>query len=141
VNTVVTGLSEAETAALRSVFAPYGEVAAVWLFGSRARGDADADSDLDLAVDPWPGQDARRHRLDMLADLVERGFENVDLVFLDGDDPVLRFEALRELAVVMAAPGYDPAAAFLRSWRDHEDTAKWRAMSRDALLDAILERA
>ncbi len=32
----------------------------------------------------------------MLADLVRAGFDNVDLVFLDADDTVLKYYAIRD---------------------------------------------
>jgi uncharacterized protein len=127
---------------LRAVFAPYAEVAGVWLFGSHARGTATASSDVDLAVDPIPGGggDARGRKLDMLADLVGAGFERVDLVILDSDDPVLRFEAIGPNVLVYAAHGYDPAEAFVRAIRQFDDTAPLRARYRDAYFERLLRR-
>jgi uncharacterized protein len=125
---------------LRAVFEDYGEVAGVWLFGSHARGAASARSDLDLAVDPvaGTGSGARARKLDMLTDLVGAGFENVDLVILDGDDPVLRFEAIGPNVLVHAAPGYDPAEAFVQALRQYDDTAPLRARYREAYYERLL---
>jgi predicted nucleotidyltransferase len=125
---------------LRTVFAAYPEVAGVWLFGSHAKGTATARSDVDLAVEPavGTGDGARSRKLDMLADLVGAGFENVDLVILDTDDPVLRFEVIGSNALVHAAPGYDPAEAFVRALRDHDDTAPLRARNRAAFYERLL---
>ena len=133
-------MTEAEVERLREVFARYPEVAGVWLFGSHARGDARARSDVDLAVDPVdPSTPAARERkLDMLTDLVGAGFEDVDLVILDRDDPVLRFEALKQNVVVYAAPGYDAAEAFVQALRQYDDTARLRAMQREAYFDRLL---
>jgi uncharacterized protein len=80
---------------------------------------------VDLAIDPaaGAGSGARARKLDMLTDLVGAGFENVDLVILDGDDPVLRFEAIGPNVLVHAAPGYDPAEAFVQALRQYDDTA------------------
>ena len=125
---------------LRTVFAAYGEVAGVWLFGSHARGTATARSDLDLAVDPTEGtgDGARRRKLDMLTDLVGAGFENVDLVILDTDDPVLRFETIGPNVLVHAAPGYDPAEAFVQALRQYDDTAPLRGRIRAAYYERLL---
>ena len=133
-------MTEVELERLREVFARYPEVAGVWLFGSHARGDARARSDIDLAVDPVdPASPAARQRkLDMLTDLVAAGFEDVDLVILDRDDPVLRFEALKQNVVVYAAPGYDAAEAFVQALRHYDDTARLRAMQREAYFDRLL---
>jgi uncharacterized protein len=127
---------------LRDVFAAYPEVAGVWLFGSHAVDAARADSDLDLAVDPVePASGATRARkLDMLADLVGAGFDEVDLVILDRDDPVLRFEAVKHHALVYAAPGYDPAEAFVQALRQYDDTAPLRARMREAFYARLLNR-
>jgi predicted nucleotidyltransferase len=127
---------------LRDVFASYGEVAGVWLFGSQARGTASGRSDVDLAVDPVDGlgSEARARKLDMLTDLVGAGFENVDLVVIDRDDPVLRFEAIGPNVLVYAAPGYDPAEEFVQALRQYDDTAPLRARMREAFYERLLRR-
>ena len=136
------GMTDAELERLRSVFERYPEVAGVWLFGSHARGDARARSDVDLAVDPVDPSSgaARQRKLDMLTELVGAGFEDVDLVILDRDDPVLRFEAIKENTVVYAAPGYDPAEAFVQALRYYEDTAWLRAIVREAYYERLMSR-
>lgn len=116
---------------LHDVFARYPEVAGAWLFGSHARGTARPDSDVDLAVDPaTPG--ARARKLDLLADLVGAGFEDVDLVVLDREDPVLRWEAIGPNRLVYAAAGYDAEAAFAWALRQYDDTAPLRTIQREA---------
>lgn len=133
-------MTEVDVDRLREVFARYPEVAGVWLFGSHARGDARARSDVDLAVDPVNRSSpaARERKLDMLTDLVGAGFEDVDLVILDRDDPVLRFEALKQNVVVYAAPGYDAAEAFVQALRYYDDTARLRAVQREAYFERLL---
>jgi uncharacterized protein len=127
---------------LRAVFASYPEVAGVWLFGSHAQGTSNARSDVDLAVDPdsGAGSGARSRKLDMLADLVDAGFERVDLVILDTDDPVLRFQAIAPNVLVYAAPDYDPAEAFVAALRQFDDTAPLRARYRAAYYERLLRR-
>ncbi|MDZ7799540.1 MAG: nucleotidyltransferase domain-containing protein [Trueperaceae bacterium] len=125
---------------LREVFARYPEVAAVWLFGSHARGGAGAASDVDLAVEPRTPE-ARRRKLDMLGDLVEAGFENVDLIILDRNDPVLRFEAMQPFDVIYAAPGVDPFESFLRAFKVYWDTEPLRRRMRRRTFERFSDRA
>lgn len=125
---------------LHDVFARYPEVAVVWLFGSHARGGAGAASDVDLAVEPRTPE-ARRRKLDMLSDLVAAGFENVDLVLLDHDDPVLRFEAMQPFDVIYAAPGIDPFESFLRAFKLFWDTEPLRRGMRRRTFDRFSDRA
>lgn len=130
-------MTDEELARLRNVFARYPGVAAVWLFGSRARGRARTSSDIDLAVEPF-GASVRERKLDMLTDLVRAGFENVDLVVLDRDDPVLRYEVIGPNVVVYAAPGYDPAEAWVQALRRYLDTAPLRRRVREAYYERLL---
>ena len=119
------------------MFAEYPGVAAVWLFGSQARGEARAASDVDLAVEP-ADPSIRHRKLDMLTDLVRAGFENVDMVILDRDDPVLRYEAIGPNIVVYAAPDYDPAEAWAQALRRYLDTAPLRRRVREAYYERLL---
>ena len=48
----------------------------------------------------------------MLADLAGRGFDNVDLVFPDTDDIVLKFEAARRNRLVYEAGDFDRGSYF-----------------------------
>lgn len=122
---------------LHDVFARYPEVAGAWLFGSHARGTARPDSDVDLAVDPATPA-ARARKLDLLADLVGAGFDDVDLVVLDRDDPVLRWEAIGPNRLVYGAPGYDAEGAFAWALRQYDDTAPLRAIQRTAYYARLL---
>ena len=138
-------MKDADLVRLREVFARYPEVAGVWLFGSHAHGTASARSDVDLAIDPAEanvalgpaGPSARDRKLDLLADLVEAGFERVDLVVLDRDDPVLRFEAIGPNRLVYAAAGYDPDEAFAQALRRYDDTARLRRLVREAYFEGL----
>ena len=56
-------------------------------------------------------QKYRQHKLDLLADLVEAGLDDVDLVVLGPEDEtrdvVLQFEALKHNALLYARDGFD----------------------------------
>jgi hypothetical protein len=91
---------------------------------------------VDLAIDPAaPG--ARERKLDILADLVEAGFEHVDLVVLDRDDPVLRFEAIGPNRLVYGAADYDPPQAFAQALRRYDDTSRLRQLVREAYFEGL----
>ena len=91
---------------LKKVFKKYPEIEAVYLFGSAATGKLHRESDIDLALYPDSSQ-LREKKLDMLTELARLGFCNVDLVFMDKNDIVLQYEAVRQNIVVYQAPGFD----------------------------------
>jgi predicted nucleotidyltransferase len=90
-----------DIALLEHVFRGYEDVEAVYLFGSAASGRTQPASDLDLAVVPRHPRVVAR-RLDILADLARIGYCEVDLVFLNTDDLVLAYEAVRLNQLVYA---------------------------------------
>lgn len=78
---------------LRPAFAAHPEIAAAYVFGSVARGEARADSDLDVGlVFSRRNEDARDHP-DLIAELADEisravGHERVDLVVLEPQGPI-----------------------------------------------------
>lgn len=84
---------------LVDIFSQYDQVQAVYLFGSGVTGKKHAESDLDLAIVPR-SEKVREQKLDILADLARHGFDRVDLVYLDTDDIVLRYEAVKHNQLV-----------------------------------------
>ena len=89
---------------LRRPFDGAREIAAAWVFGSVARGDARADSDLDVAVllrDPGASAVTHRRGLSDLAARLERAAgREVDLVVLSLRDPIVAHRALSEGVLV-----------------------------------------
>lgn len=77
----------------------------------------------------------------MLADLVAAGYDDVDLVILERDDPVLRLEAIGAHRLVYAAPGYDAPEALVRALREHDEGARLRRIQREALYERLLRGA
>lgn len=75
-------------------------LAAAWVFGSVARGEARADSDIDVAVllsDPSANALSMRRELMRLAANLERAAQRrVDLVVLGVHDPMLAHRVLSE---------------------------------------------
>jgi hypothetical protein len=95
------GLTREQEAALSPCFAAHSEIAAVYLFGSVARGEAGAESDVDLGiVFRRRGATARDHHdlLGRLAYSLSRvlGHERIDLVVLEPQGPIFCHRVLLE---------------------------------------------
>jgi len=122
---------------LPGIFARYADIQAVYLFGSRAAGNAHAASDLDLAIVPRDPS-TRGRKLDLLADLARHGFCDVDLVFLDTDDIVTRYEAVRLNELVYAAADFDRGALYSSIVRQYLDFLPYLNVQRLAYKRSIL---
>ncbi len=123
---------------LERIFEKYPEISAVYLFGSRALGSARPESDLDLAiVSSSPG--AHAHRLDLLAELAKEGLDNVDLVFLDTSDIVLRFEAVRPNRLIYAREAFDHGGYYSKIVRQYFDFLPHLNTQREAYKRRILD--
>ncbi|MBI5841324.1 MAG: nucleotidyltransferase domain-containing protein [Chloroflexi bacterium] len=122
---------------LPAIFQKYSGIQAVYVFGSAASGRLHDESDLDLAV---YSHDSSIHaqRLDILADLTRQGFNNVDLVFLDKNDVVLRFEAVRQNRLIYCAKDFDASAFFSLVLRQYFDFAPYLKTQREAYKRRVL---
>ncbi len=121
---------------LPEIFEKFPDIQAVYLFGSAATGEMHAESDLDLAVVPRRG--ATLDKLEILTELARHGFDNVDLVILDTDDIVLKYEAVRHNKVVYAAEDFDPGAMFSLVVREYLDFLPYLERQRKAYKEKIL---
>ncbi|MGB9724154.1 MAG: nucleotidyltransferase domain-containing protein [Chloroflexia bacterium] len=92
---------------------------------------------LDLAIVPrHPGLRARR--LDILADLARHGFCRVDLVFLDTEDIVLKYEAVRGNRLVYQAEDFDRGEMYSRVVRQYLDFLPYLQVQREAYKRRVL---
>ncbi len=94
------------------------------------------ESDIDLGCSE--GEGVRSEKLDMLADLADAGFCDVDLVFLPEDDIVLRFEAVRHNCIVYQRPDFDPGTLYSLTLRMYFDFLPYLRVQREAYKDRIL---
>ena len=105
---------------LKEVFKNYPEIEAVYLFGSAGTGKLHSESDIDLAIYPdTPG--LREKKLSILTELAQLGFCDVDLVFMDKNDIVLQYEAVRQNIIVYRASGFDRGATYSKIVRQYLD--------------------
>ena len=103
---------------LKKVFKNYPEIEAVYLFGSTATGKLHRESDIDLALYPdTPG--LRKKKLSILTELARLGFCDVDLVFMDENDIVLQYEAVRQNIVVYQTAGFDRGSTYSKIVRQN----------------------
>lgn len=123
---------------LSAVFSRYPDVQAVYLFGSAAKGVMHGESDIDLAVVPRD-RTVRSKKLDMLTDLARVGFCDVDLVFLDSDDIVLLYEAVRQNRLVYQAEDFDRGAMYSRVVRRYLDFMPYLREQREAYKRRLLD--
>ena len=120
---------------LRKVFAGFPEVEAVYLFGSMAEGHANAGSDIDLGLVVSKPLGIRK--LDILAELTTAGVDNVDLVTLDTNDIVLRFEVVGPNQLIYARETFDHGTYFSRTVREYFDFQPYLEVQRKAFKERL----
>jgi len=130
-------LKDPDLKTLATVFRRYPDIDAVYLFGSSVHGRVHPESDLDLAIIPGD-KSLRNKKLEILADLARLGFCNVDLVFLDGTDIVLEYEAVRQNALVYQEPDFDRGKTYSRIVRQYLDFYPYLCVQRKAYKKRIL---
>lgn len=124
-------------ALLPQIFQSYPGIQAVYLFGSAITGRIHSESDLDLAIVPRDAS-LRDKRLEILTDLTRHGFDRVDLVFLDTDDVVLKFEAVRHNNIVYRTQGFDSGSYFSKIVRQYFDYKPYLKVQRQAYKRRVL---
>ena len=123
---------------LPQIFQKYPDIQAVYLFGSVASGEANSQSDIDLAILPRD-LSMREKKLDILADLTGHGFNNVDVIFLDIRDIVVRFEAVRQNRLIYCAQNFEAGTFFSLTIRQYFDFLPYLKIQREAYKQRILE--
>lgn len=124
-------------AELPPIFSRFPDILAVYLFGSYLSGKTHVESDLDLAVVPHCSA-LRHQRLEILTELARHGFTHVDLVFLDTNDIVLKFEAVRANRLVYATAEFDRSSYFSKIIRQYFDFEPYLKQQREATKRRIL---
>jgi len=116
---------------LPEVFKQYPEIQAVYLFGSRAAQKEHLESDIDLAVIA-EGEVKSTTKLDILADLAGQGFCDVDLVILNTDDIVLKYEVIRQNHIVYQRSNFDRGSMYSKVVRQYLDFYPYLTVQRKA---------
>ena len=116
---------------LKEIFAKYPDILAVYLFGSYAEGREMEESDLDLAIIP-KSSEIHQKKLDILSDLARLGFCKVDLVFLDTDDIVVKYEAIRLNNLIYQTDEFDRGTYYSLILRQYFDFYHYLDIQREA---------
>jgi predicted nucleotidyltransferase len=116
---------------LKPVFKKYPEIQAVYLFGSQAEGRSNSESDLDLAV-LSSSSELQNKKLDLLSDLSEVGFCNVDLIFLDTADMVLKYEVIRLNRLIYHTSNFKKGEYYSLILRQYFDFYPYLEVQREA---------
>ncbi len=124
---------------LPDIFRDYPDIDTVYLFGSVAQESVHEDSDLDLGV-VVQHSPSKLKRMALLKDLARSGFCNVDCVYLDTKDIVLKFEAIRMNKVIYRTDNFDSAAYYSKILRQYFDFLPYLDVQRKALKERILGR-
>lgn len=124
-------LSLDDIRALEDVFQRYTAIQAVYVFGSIGSGKTHQGSDLDLAIVPR-SMTLKEKKLLLLTDLARRGFCDVDLIFLDTKDIVLKYEAIRQNQLIFAAYDFDRGSMYSKIIRQYLDFAPYLETQRKA---------
>lgn len=123
---------------LPEILARYADIQAAYLFGSAAEEKEGPDSDIDLAIVPRSAE-LRKRKLDILTDLARAGFCRVDLVFLEADDIVVKFEAVRQNRIIYQAEDFEPGAYYSMVVRQYWDFLPYLTIQRRAYKRRLLD--
>jgi predicted nucleotidyltransferase len=122
---------------LSKIFKKYPTIMAVYIFGSSASGKSHAESDLDLAIVPADNT-LREKKLDILTDLARAGLCNVDLIFLDTNDIVLKYEAIRANYLIYHKKNFSRGAYYSQTIRKYLDFMPYLRVQRKAYKKRVL---
>jgi len=113
-------LSQEKLEKLENIFNKYSQVIAVYLFGSFAEGKENSYSDLDLGV-LLTNEYKNTIKLDILADLADQNFCNVDIIILNQVGILSRFEAVKHNRLIYKKEGFDFSSYYSMVIREFQD--------------------
>ncbi len=125
------GLSHDDIRALGDVFRTYPAIQGVYVFGSIGSGKTHEGSDLDLAI-VSRNRTLKKKKLALLTDLARSGFCDVDLIFLDTEDIVLKYEAVRQNRLIYSTSDFDRGSMYSIVVREYLDFAPYLKAQREA---------
>ncbi len=119
-------LSTEEILKLQKVFSQYKNIKATYLFGSHATNKTNRFSDLDIGILLEDGYN-KKIKLDILTDLAEEDFCDVDLSIINEVSLLLQFEIVKHNLIIYKAPNFDSSTFYsitVRKYLDFEPLLK-----------------
>lgn len=90
------------------------------------------------AIWTWPLFPTTQQRLEILTDLARHGFCRVDLVFLDTQDIVLKYLAIRHNRIIYQRPDFDRGSYYSKIIRQYLDFQPYLEAQRQAYKRRLL---
>lgn len=87
-------------------------IQAVYLFGSRARGEEQENSDIDIAVllENDHQEKSGEIKIKLYEELIKKGLDNIDLVILNQASALLKYEVVKENYLLYKKDNFDAAS-------------------------------
>ncbi|ACB86116.1 DNA polymerase beta domain protein region [Natranaerobius thermophilus JW/NM-WN-LF] len=123
---------------LSTYFSQFGEIKAAYLFGSCAVGRNNSMSDIDIAVLLKDGTNNHDKKIELLAGLVELGYDNVDLAILNDMSIVGRYEVIKHNKILYADDDFDVHSYFSLVIRQYLDFKPYLEVQRKYLKERIM---
>jgi uncharacterized protein len=124
-------LTSDDIRSLKDVFQRYPQIQAVYMFGSMGSGKMHPESDLDLAI-VSRSMTLKKKKLQLLTEFASLGYCDVDLVFLDTEDIVLKYEAVRQNRLIYVTPNFDRGSMYSKIIRQYLDFMPYLETQRKA---------
>ena len=113
-------------------------IQAAYLFGSHASGKANRLSDLDLAILLREEKNQSEIKLNVLKELTELGYDNIDLVILNNLSIVAKYEVVKHNNLLYAAEDFEPNSYFSLTIRKYLDFKPYLKVQQKYLKEKIL---
>jgi hypothetical protein len=122
---------------LKNIFASYSVIRVAYLFGSYAKNKEGELSDIDLGVLLLDNYD-KIIKLDIMSDLAENSFCDVDLVILNEADLLTQFEIVKHNKIIYQDKDFDAANYFSKTIRKFLDFRPFLAVQREYFKERLL---
>jgi len=113
-------LAEIEVEELRELFKSYSNLKVAYLFGSYATNEEDESSDIDIGILLDEDYD-RMIKLDILTNLAEQSYCDIDLVILNEADILTTYEVVKHNEIIYKREDFDSNSYFSLSIRKYLD--------------------
>jgi len=123
---------------LKSYFARFPEIKIAYLFGSYAAGKNNKMSDLDIAVLLEEESSLADLKINIMAGLIELGYDNADLSILNNMSIVGKYEAVKHNKILYKDKDFDSGSYFSLVVRKYLDFKPYLEVQREYLKERVL---